>query len=75
MLPRTVLERARSVAEAIEVLHEVPGSGFGLVYVLADAGGDTAIVEKVHDRTRGALAPGAVRLGRQPFRRRGAAAA
>ncbi len=51
LLPRIVLERARTVAEAIDVLREVPGSGFGLVYVLADAGGDTAIVEKVHDRT------------------------
>ena len=51
LLPRIVLERARTVAEAIDVLREVPGSGFGLVYVLADAGGDTAIVEKVYDRT------------------------
>ncbi len=51
VLPRLVLERARTVAEAIEVLTEVPGSGYGLVYVLADTDGDTAIVEKVHDRT------------------------
>jgi hypothetical protein len=51
LLPRIVLERASTVAEAIDVLREVPGSGYGLVYVLADAHGDTAIVEKVHDRT------------------------
>lgn len=50
VLPRAVLERARTVAEAIEVLHELPGSGYGLVYVLADAEGHTAIVEKVADR-------------------------
>lgn len=60
VLPRLVLERARTVAEAIDVLTEVPGSGYGLVYVLADAEGDTAIVEKVHDRT-------AVRARRDPY--------
>ena len=60
VLPRLVLERARTVAEAIEVLTTVPGSGYGLVYVLADADGDTAIVEKVHDRT-------AVRDHREPY--------
>ncbi len=60
VLPRIVLERAASVAAAIEVLKEVPASGYGLVYVLADAGGDRAIVEKVHDRT-------AVRSRREPY--------
>jgi acyl-CoA:6-aminopenicillanic acid acyl transferase len=60
LLPRLVLERASTVAEAIEVLREVPGSGYGLVYVLADAQGDTAIIEKVHDRT-------AVRSRKEPY--------
>jgi hypothetical protein len=60
LLPRIVLERASTVAEAIDVLCQVPGSGYGLVYVLADAAGDSAIVEKVHDRT-------AVRSRREPY--------
>jgi hypothetical protein len=51
-LPRVVLEQATSVATAIEVLQSVPASGFGLSYVLADADGETAIVEKVHRRAK-----------------------
>jgi len=51
VLPRVVLERTHDVDEAIELIVELPASGFGLVFVLADATGRTAIVEKVHCRS------------------------
>jgi hypothetical protein len=60
VLPRVVLERASTVAEAIDLLEILPGSGYGLVYVLADPSGDCAVVEKVHDRM-------AVRGRAEPF--------
>jgi hypothetical protein len=48
--PRIVLERARDVAEALNLLAELPFSGFGLSFAFADESGATAIAEKVHDR-------------------------
>ena len=49
--PQFILEHARTVEEAIEVIDETPMSGFGMVFVIVDAKSSIAIVEKAADHS------------------------